>query len=104
MNAVAHRDYTVQGPIRLFVFEDRVEFHAPGRPPNTVTEAAMRAGVHVVRNPHLYARLADAGLVTRAGTGIRRIIKLVREATGEDIVIRVEDYETLLVLPRRPAS
>jgi ATP-dependent DNA helicase RecG len=87
VNAAAHRDYTVQGPIRLFVFDDRVEFHTPGKPPNTVDEEAMRMGVHVVRNPHIYARLSDAGLVTRAGSGIPRIVKLVREATGQDVLI-----------------
>jgi len=56
INAVAHRDYTVQGPIRLFVFDDRVEFHNPGKPPNSVDAEAMRMGSHVVRNPHIYAR------------------------------------------------
>jgi len=90
------------GPIRLFIFDDRIEIHTPGKPPNTVTEDAMRVGVHVVRNPRIYARLSDAGLVTRAGTGIRRIIRLVREATGEDIRIKVSESEVVLTLPRRP--
>lgn len=101
VNAVAHRDYTVQGPIRLFIFDDRIELHTPGKPPNTVDEAAMRAGVHVVRNPRIYARLSDAGLVTRAGTGIRRIIRLVREATGKDIEINIREFEVLLTIPRK---
>jgi len=104
VNAVVHRDYTVHGPIRLFILDDRLEIHTPGRPPNTVDEAAMRAGVHVVRNPHLYSRLSDAGLVTRAGSGIRRIIRLVREATGEDIGLDVRDFEVLLTIPRRPSG
>jgi ATP-dependent DNA helicase RecG len=101
VNAVAHRDYTIQGPVRLFIFDDRVEIHTPGKPPNTVTEEAMRAGVHVVRNPSIYARLSDAGLVTGAGTGIRRIIRLVREAIGQDVIIRITDFEVLLVIPRK---
>jgi ATP-dependent DNA helicase RecG len=101
VNAVAHRDYTVQGPIRLFVFDDRVEFHTPGRPPNTVDEEAMRMGVHVVRNPHIYARLSDAGLVTRAGSGIPRIVRLIKEATGQDVVIGIREFEVLLSIPRR---
>jgi len=100
VNAVAHRDYTVRGPIRLFVLDDRVEVHTPGRPPNTVDEGAMRAGVHVLRNPHIYSRLADAGLVTRAGTGIRRTIRLVREATGRDVEIDIREYEVVFRLPR----
>jgi len=101
VNAVAHRDYTVHGPVRLFILDDRIEIHTPGKAPNSVDEAAMRAGVHVVRNPRLYARLSDAGLTTRAGTGIRRIIRLVREATGRDVGIEIRDFEVLLVIPRR---
>ena len=101
VNAVAHRDYTIRGPVRLFVLDDRVEIHTPGKPPNGVDEEAMRAGVHVVRNPTLYARLSDAGFVTRAGTGIRRIIRLIREATGEDIRIDIRESEVCLALPRK---
>jgi ATP-dependent DNA helicase RecG len=101
VNAVAHRDYTVHGPIRLFIFDDRVEFHTPGTTPNTVDEEAMRMGVHVVRNPHIYARLSDAGLATRAGTGVPRIVKLVKEATGRDVLIQIREFEVLLSIPRK---
>jgi ATP-dependent DNA helicase RecG len=101
VNAVAHRDYTVHGPVRLFIFNDRIEVHTPGRPPNTVDEEAMRAGVHVVRNPRIYTRLSDAGLGIRAGTGVRRIIRLVREATGKDIGLTIRAFEVLLTIPRR---
>jgi len=65
---------------------------------------AMRAGAHVVRNPWIYARLSDAGLVTRAGTGIRRIFRLVREATGREAGLEVRDSEVLLTIPRKPRS
>jgi ATP-dependent DNA helicase RecG len=101
VNAIAHRDYTVRGPARLFILDDRIEIHTPGRAPNTVDEGAMRDGVHVVRNPHIYARLSDAGLVTRAGTGIRRIIRLVREATDLDVNFALRDFEVLLTIPRK---
>jgi len=104
VNAVAHRDYTVMGPIRIFILDDRIEIHTPGRTPNTVDEAAMRAGVHVVRNPHIYARLSDAGLVTRAGSGIRRIIRLIKQATGSNIGIDIRDFEVLLTIPRQKVS
>ncbi|MCP4622046.1 MAG: hypothetical protein GY850_00770 [bacterium] len=98
VNAVAHRDYTLMGPIRIFILDDRIEIHTPGRRPNTVDEAAMRTGIHVVRNPQIYARLSDAGLVTRAGSGIRRIIRLIKEATGNDIGIDIKDFEVLLTI------
>ncbi len=104
VNAVAHRDYTIPGPVRLLIFDDRVEIHAPGRPPNTVDEAAMRVGVHVPRNPVIYKRLADLGLVTRVGSGIPRMIELVKEATGRDLAIEIRDFEVVFVIPRKEAS
>jgi ATP-dependent DNA helicase RecG len=100
VNALVHRDYTIPGPVRVFALTDRVEIHTPGRPPNSVDAGAMRAGVHVTRNPHLYSRVADAGLVTRAGTGVRRMIRLVREASGRDIDIQITEAEVVIVLPR----
>ena len=27
VNAVAHRDYTIKGPVRLFIFDDRIAIH-----------------------------------------------------------------------------
>jgi len=104
VNALVHRDYTIPGPVRVFALADRVEIHTPGRPPNSVDADAMRAGVHVTRNPHLYSRVADAGLVTRAGTGVRRMIRLVREASGRDIEILITDAEVVIVLPRATAG
>ncbi len=101
VNAVAHRDYTIPGPIRLFIFDDRVEIHAPGKPPNTVDEGAMRVGVHVPRNPVIYKRLADLGLVTRVGSGIPRMIELVKKATGRELEILIRDFEVTFVIPRR---
>ena len=101
VNAVAHRDYTVRGPVRLFIFDYRIEVHTPGRPPNTVDEEAIRVGVHVVRNPRISTQLSDVGLVTRAGTEVRRIIRLVREATRKDIGITIRAFEVLLTIPRR---
>jgi ATP-dependent DNA helicase RecG len=100
INAVSHRDYTVHGPIRIFILDDRIEIHTPGKAPNTVDEEAMRAGIHVLRNPHIYARLSDAGLVTQAGSGIRRMIRLIKEATGSDIGIDLRDFEVLFTIPR----
>jgi len=100
VNALIHRDYTIPGPTRIFVLADRVEVRSPGRPPNSVDAEAMRAGVHVTRNPHIYSRVADAQLATRAGTGIRRITRLLRENGGRELGIRILDVEVTLTLPR----
>lgn len=70
------------------------------RPPNTVDADAMRAGVHVPRNPHIYSRVAERDLATRAGTGLRRMARLLREAGGLDLGLSVSDAEVVVTLPR----
>ncbi|MGH3926214.1 MAG: ATP-binding protein, partial [Pseudonocardiaceae bacterium] len=102
VNALVHRDYTIAGPTRVFVLSDRVEVRSPGCPPNSVDTEAMRAGVHVTRNPHIYSRVATTGLATRAGTGIRRIARLLKEAGGTSLGISISEAEVALTLPRRP--
>ena len=100
VNAVAHRDYTIAGPIRLLVFDDRVEVRTPGGLPNSVRLDQLPAGVHVLRNPTVYNLLLKRGLVTDAGSGIPRMIRLLREKTGLEPGLRVEGNEFVVVLTR----
>ncbi len=102
VNALAHRDYTVPAPVRLFVFDNRVEIRTPGQLPNTVTIEAMRlGGAHVVRNPTIYTLFARLGLVTGIGSGVYRMIQVVREAIGRDPELVSSPSEFVVVLPRR---
>lgn len=102
VNAIAHRDYTVAGPIRLLIFEDRIEIRTPGRLPNTVTIDSMRVGgSHVLRNPTLYILLNKIGMVTDIGSGVMRIIKLVRDKLGKDVGLEASETEFVLTVPRK---
>ena len=101
VNAVAHRDYTISAPIRIFIFDDRVEVRTPGSLPNTVTIDAIRLGaVHVLRNPILYTLFSRLGLVTGIGTGIYRTIQQVRKFAKKDPLIFFEGNEFIISLPR----
>lgn len=96
VNALAHRDYTVTAPVRVFVFDDRVEIRTPGGLPNTVTIEAIRLGAaHVLRNPAIYTLFSRWGLVTGIGTGIYRAIESVRSATGKETGLSVQENELL---------
>ena len=101
VNAVAHRDYTISAPIRVLVFDNRIEIRTPGTLPNTVTLESLPFGIHVLRNPMIYNMLLRVGLVTDAGSGIPRIIRLTRQATGQEPAFRQEGNEFVLVLPRK---
>lgn len=101
VNAIAHRDYTINAPIRLFIFEDRIEIRTPGRLPNTVTIESMKiAGCHVLRNPTLYNLLYKVGMVTDIGSGVYRMIKTIRERLNKEIGLNSTEAEFILSIPR----
>jgi len=37
VNALVHRDYLINAPIRLFIFDNRIEIISPGHLPNNLT-------------------------------------------------------------------
>ena len=49
-NALIHRDYFVSAPIRIFMFDERVEIISPGHLPNNLTVANIRSGNSSIRN------------------------------------------------------
>lgn len=100
VNALAHRDYAVPAPVRVIVFDDRVEVRTPGGLPNSVALEALRSGVHVLRNPAIYNVFLKLGFVTDAGSGIPRVIRLVCTATGREPELRMEGGEFVVAIPR----
>lgn len=101
VNAIAHRDYTINQAIRVLVFSDRVEIRSPGILPNTVTVDSMRVGgSHVLRNPTIYNMLIKFKMVTDLGSGVRRIIKLVKDHLGKDVLLTPTTNEFILTIPR----
>jgi len=101
VNAIAHRDYTISAPVRILIFRDRIEFHTPGKLPNTVTiESIKIGGAHVLRNPTIYNLLDKMGLVTDLGSGVRRIIESVNKIIGEKVGLEVTESEFILTIPR----
>lgn len=103
MNAIAHRDYTVASPIRILVFDDRLEIRSPGGLPNSVTLEAMLLGAaHVLRNPTIYAFLARLGLVTDLGSGVVRSVERIRQALGTAPELRTQGMEFVVTILRPP--
>jgi ATP-dependent DNA helicase RecG len=76
VNAVAHRDYSLQGaPIEVWMYDDRMEIRSPGLPPAPVTIEALnrRKRVHFSRNPMLVRVLSDLQYMRDVGEGVPRI-------------------------------
>lgn len=74
-NALIHRDYFVSAPIRIFVFDDRVEIMSPGHLPNNLTVANIQSGNSNIRNPILASYATKVLPYRGLGTGILRALK-----------------------------
>ncbi len=101
VNALAHRDYTVASPVRVFVFDHQVQIRTPGGLPNNVKIETIRlGGAHVLRNPMIYTLFRRYGLVTGVGSGVYRSIHQIRAATGEEPHLYIEGSEFIVSVPR----
>jgi len=70
-----HRDYLVSAPIRLFIFDNRIEIISPGHLPNNLTVEKIRAGNSNIRNPILVSYAAKGLLPYHGlGSGIKRAL------------------------------
>jgi len=77
VNALVHRDYLVNAPIRIFIFDNRIEIISPGHLPNNLTVEKIRAGNSNIRNPILVSYVAKGLLPYHGlGSGIKRALEL----------------------------
>ena len=73
-NALIHRDFFVSAPIRIFMFDDRIEIISPGNLPNSLTVANIRSGNSNMRNPILASYATKVLPYRGLGSGIVRAI------------------------------
>ena len=76
VNALVHRDYLVSAPIRIFIFDNRIEIISPGHLPNNLTVEKIRTGNSNIRNPILVSYIAKGLLPYHGlGSGIKRALE-----------------------------
>jgi ATP-dependent DNA helicase RecG len=74
-NAIIHRDYFVSAPIRIFIFDDRVEIISPGHLPNNLTVANIQSGNSNIRNPILASYATKVLPYRGLGNGVVRALQ-----------------------------
>jgi ATP-dependent DNA helicase RecG len=75
VNALIHRDYFIEAPIHIFIFDNRIEIISPGKLPNSLSVDHIKHGISVIRNP-IITSFATKMLPYRGiGSGIVRAIK-----------------------------
>ncbi len=74
VNALVHRSLNAKAPIRIFIFDDRLEIHSPGTLPNGLTVDDIIVGTSMPRNIFLFTNAIYLLPYTGAGSGMVRAL------------------------------
>jgi len=93
-NALIHRDYFKNAPVRLLVFDNRVEIISPGKLPNSLTVEEVKYGNPVIRNNQIAMFASKTLPYSGLGSGLRRAfanqsdMELENDVDGEQFIVR----------------
>lgn len=94
-NALIHRDYLKNSPIRAMIFDNRVELISPGVLPNNLTVENIKAGNAIIRNNLLASYCVKTMPYRGFGSGIKRAIKeqpdieFNNDIDGEQFIVKI---------------
>lgn len=94
-NALIHRDYFKNAPIKIMIFDDRVEIVSPGKLPNSLTIDDIKYGNTVIRNNQIAMFATHTMPYSGLGSGIKRAIaeqpniELINDVDGEQFIVRI---------------
>ena len=95
MNALVHRSLNLKAPVRIFIFDNRVEIHSPGDLPNGLTIDDIKLGTSMPRNIFLFNNAIYLLPYTGVGSGITRAldeninVTFNNNASAQEFVITV---------------
>jgi len=98
VNAIIHRDYSLQAKTNIRMFPGRIEIISPGRLANTVTIAKMKAGISIPRNPILHKFMQTYRYADQLGRGIPMTIQAVQKMPGFGLEFEEKDEQFWAVL------
>lgn len=85
INAVVHADYSQSGaPIRIAIYDDRLEVESPGMLVPGLTIADILGGISKLRNRVIGRVFRELGLIEQWGSGITRMREACRAAGMAD--------------------
>ncbi|MGM0509381.1 MAG: RNA-binding domain-containing protein [Fusobacteriota bacterium] len=100
VNACVHRNYSILGSrIRIFFFDNRIEFINPGRLPNTITIEKLKAGVSYAVNPVIVKFMENLRYIDKLGRGLPMVYREAKKL-GKEVIFEElgEEFKVTLYL------
>ena len=101
MNAVMHRNYNSNSPIRFYIFSDHIEIQSPGGLYGEATRENFPTR-NSYRNPVIAEALKSLGYVNRFGYGVQRAQALLSENGSPPAVFEFDEQSVLVKIKTRP--
>ena len=102
MNAVMHRNYDSNAPIRFYVFSNRIEIYSPGGLYGDATPENFPSR-NSYRNPVIAEAMKSLGFVNRFGYGVRRAQTLLQQNGNPPPKFEFDEHAVLVKINQRDA-
>lgn len=105
VNAIIHRDYSISDDVQIYVFNDRIEIHSPGKLPGYVTvenilDARFSRNPKLVRTLNRYKDAPNKDL----GEGLNTTFQKMKEFGLKDPQIFEDGNYVVVQLPHTPLA
>ncbi|MDR3237641.1 MAG: transcriptional regulator, partial [Spirochaetia bacterium] len=100
-NAVMHRSYQSNTPIRFYWYSDRIEIQNSGGLYGDVTPETLTQ-ICSYRNPIVADCMKSLGFVNRFGYGIQRAMSMLQDNGNPAPEFKIDDKVFLVTIRRRP--
>jgi ATP-dependent DNA helicase RecG len=102
VNAYVHRNYHILSPIKVAIYDDRVEIFSPGEFPGPIDPNHIDMGVTYIRNPAIARWFRESGEMEKLGSGLSTIFKEYEDAGLSKPTLREIQRNVKIILPRIP--
>jgi ATP-dependent DNA helicase RecG len=105
VNAVIHRDYSISDDVQIYIFDDRIDIHSPGKLPGYVTvdnilDARFSRNQKIVRTLNRYKDAPNKDL----GEGLNTAFQKMKEFGLKNPEIFEDGNYTVVRLPHAPLA
>ncbi len=73
LNAIVHRNYHIPAPIKIAIYDNRIEIFSPGDFPGPINTSNLLSGLTYIRNPGISKIFRQAKYIEKLGSGFNNL-------------------------------
>ncbi len=101
LNAIVHRNYHINGPTKIAIYDNRIEVFSPGIFPGPIDVHNLNKGLTYIRNNVICKIFREAGYIEKLGSGFQTLFSSYeKEKLPRPQVIEGENF-IKCILPRK---